>query len=211
MLPSSAYLLFTLGFAGTPGSSTALVAQASSWGRARGGWTLLGVASGNLFWGLLCSAGVGQILLAQPILLQYLTISGALILVALALRPSKSTGSLSTREERGKGEDYLVGFLASLSNVSILIFYVTIVPGFACPSSNLAQGTIGAGAVSAPLLIHNLCYVGVAFCIHACYVLGISRLGEGRPAGRSSTLAIDVLARAGLLALSVVLLWRAFQ
>ena len=67
--PFLGFAAFVVLFAGTPGSSTALVIRNSvRGGRPAGLATVVGIASGNAFYGIACAFGLGHCELSTTVL-----------------------------------------------------------------------------------------------------------------------------------------------
>lgn len=144
-----AFILLALGMVLTPGPNMIyLISRSISQGPASGLISLGGIALGFVFYVFCAAFGITALLFAVPYAYDALRLAGALYLLWLAwqaLRPGASS-PFHVRQVRHDGPRklFLMGFLTSLLNPKIAMFYLALLPQFIDPAAGsvLAQSII---------------------------------------------------------------------
>lgn len=194
-----AFLSFTLVFAATPGSTTAVVVRNTlDGGRHAGLFAALGAACANTTHATVAGLGGAALLHAWPGALQAIRLGGAAYLAYLGLRSAWQAVHGVTplvaalTESRGfHHRSFREGLTVNLLGPATLTFYLAAVPTFLRPSWP---------AWSYALLA--TCHVGLAFGCHSAWALALDRL---RPVFRRAgpRRALGLATAAALLALAV--------
>ena len=123
----------------TPGPDTALTVRNAVWrGRRSGLATAVGVAIGQLSWGMAVAAGFASLLREWPTAFTALRLTGAFYLAYLgtgALRDAWRDRSPARpavgRAPGGHPASLLQGLMSNLSNPKMGVFFLTLLPQFA--------------------------------------------------------------------------------
>lgn len=142
----------------TPGLDTALVLRtATVEGARRALAASLGIVLGCLAWGAIVAGGLGALLAASELAYTILKYAGAAYLVWLGLKLILSKrndfGAAGTPEGRDAGAWlwFRRGLLTNLLNPKVGVFYVSFLPQFVPPGSEVAATTLLLAAVHALL------------------------------------------------------------
>lgn len=143
----------------TPGMDTALVLRTATVKGARPALAVaLGTCIGCLIWCLLISVGLGVVLTASTLLYNLLRISGAIYLLYLgfqmALNARKQldeapTPSAESLPEISLPRWFSQGLLSNLLNPKVGVFYVSFMPQFIPPHTDLASIGVWMGLIHA--------------------------------------------------------------
>jgi threonine/homoserine/homoserine lactone efflux protein len=185
----------------TPGQDTALtIRNTLVGGRRAGGFTALGVSTGQAAWAVATSAGLAAVLVASEPAFLAVKLAGAAYLVYLGLQALWSAvrggasrhGHDAGRAALADAVAYRQGVVSNLGNPKMAVFFTSLLPQFA-PDG-------GASFVA-------LLALGLAFCVMtlvwlACYAAAVARAGDflRRSAIRR---ALDGLVGAVLVALGL--------
>jgi len=149
----------------TPGPAVLFVL---SHGLARGGrsalWANAGILTGNTFYFLLSSAGLGAVLLASHQVFTILKYAGAAYLVYLGVKTILGAGlALQARVEDHAGaagrRTLVRGFALQAANPKALIFFVALLPQFIDAD----------GPIPLQIAILGITSVVIEFCVLASY------------------------------------------
>ncbi|OAI88448.1 LysE family translocator [Pseudomonas putida] len=176
MIPLNDWLLFTgaaLLMVLTPGPNMIyLISRSICQGRMAGVTSLLGVVAGFLIHMTTAAIGLTALFMAVPLGYDLLRWSGAAYLLWMAWQAVKP-GARSPFEPRELAPDsprklVLMGFLTSLLNPKVAMFYLSILPQFITPEH---------GSVLAQSLILGITQISVSFTVNlliALFAAGIS-------------------------------------
>jgi threonine/homoserine/homoserine lactone efflux protein len=133
------FLAFAVLLVLVPGPDFAVVTKNTLiGGRARGGWTALGVATSNLVQGTAAACGLGALIIrAQPVFetIKWAGVAYLAFLGAQAIR-SAIRGRYGHPEVDGPGAagpvfaGWRQGFLSNITNPKVLVFYLAVLPQF---------------------------------------------------------------------------------
>jgi threonine/homoserine/homoserine lactone efflux protein len=193
------YLTVTFFLVFTPGATTAVVIQQSvRHGRRAGAAAALGAALGNSTHVLLAGAGVALFLRRWPAVLDALRISGGLYLIWLGVTTlwrarSRNRHMPAGREVPDAASALRQGWLVTLLNPSIVVFYLTVVSSFVDPAGPpwmfFALGAI---------------HVTMALTAHLFWSTAFSAL-RGVIASPGALRALDAIAGLALITFGVLL------
>ena len=169
MIPPSfvAYLTFTAILAITPGGTTALVVRNTLRGGRRAGLaTAVGAAIANCTHALLAGLGLSVLLAHSPSALVVVRFAGAAYLAWLGVRSlwdamrSSDVGLMpeSIPAHRAGAGGLREGLTFNLANVTVITFYITIVPSF-----------VPAGASDWYFALLAACHVTIQFLCHSTW------------------------------------------
>lgn len=135
-----AFVLLALGMVLTPGPNMVyLISRSISQGPASGLISLGGIALGFLFYVFCAAFGITALLFAVPYAYDALRLAGAgylLFLAWQALRPGgRSPFHVRDLPHDGPRKLFLMGFLTSLLNPKIAMFYLALLPQFIDPAA----------------------------------------------------------------------------
>ncbi|MDG9884977.1 LysE family translocator [Pseudomonas sp. GD04058] len=176
MIPLNDWLLFTgaaLLMVLTPGPNMIyLISRSICQGRMAGVTSLLGVVAGFLIHMTAAAIGLTALFMAVPLGYDLLRWGGAAYLLWMAWQAVKP-GARSPFEPRELAPDsprklVLMGFLTSLLNPKVAMFYLSILPQFITPEH---------GSVLAQSLILGITQISVSFTVNlliALFAAGIS-------------------------------------
>ena len=139
----AAFLLIAFVMVITPGPNMAyLISRSISQGRKAGLTSLLGVALGFVVYMLCATFGLTALILAVPYAYDALRLAGAAYLLYLAWQALRPGGRSPFQVHELPHDDarklFSMGFLTSLLNPKVAVFYVSVVPQFIDP----AQGGV---------------------------------------------------------------------
>jgi len=144
-----AFVLLALGMVLTPGPNMIyLISRSISQGPASGLISLGGIALGFVFYVFCAAFGITALLFAVPYAYDALRLAGAAYLLWLAWQAVRPGGSspFHVRELKHDGPRKLfaMGFLTSLLNPKIAMFYLALLPQFIDPAAGsvLAQSIV---------------------------------------------------------------------
>ncbi len=153
----------------SPGPDLALVARNTLvGGRNAGGWTSVGILTGNLIHLGYCLLGVGWLIANSIVAFTLLKLAGGAYLIYLGIQSFRTTTTLSNEDEDigDKGEKWwLQGLLNNLLNPKGPLFYLGLVAVFVNSDS---------GIVFMGLLILTTIGVSAGFWLMFVYVLQVS-------------------------------------
>lgn len=143
------FVLLALGMVLTPGPNMIyLISRSISQGPASGLISLGGIALGFVFYVFCAAFGITALLFAVPFAYDALRLAGAAYLLWLAWQAVRPGGSspFHVRELKydGPRKLFMMGFLTSLLNPKIAMFYLALLPQFIDPAAGsvLAQSII---------------------------------------------------------------------
>jgi len=125
-----------------PGPDMALITRnVLRHGRRGGRWTILGVMTGIMAWGLAAAIGVAAILAASATAFTVVKLAGAVYLVGLGIAtlrhldaPLAATGGGGGAvANAGRRQLWLQGLLSAGLNPKLGVFFVTLLPPFVAP------------------------------------------------------------------------------
>jgi threonine/homoserine/homoserine lactone efflux protein len=159
----AAFILLALGMVLTPGPNMIyLISRSISQGPASGLISLGGIALGFVFYVFCAAFGITALLFAVPYAYDALRLAGAAYLLWLAwqaLRPgARSPFHVRELKHDGPRKLFLMGFLTSLLNPKIAMFYLALLPQFIDPA---------AGSVLAQSIILGLIQITVSVSVNA--------------------------------------------
>jgi threonine/homoserine/homoserine lactone efflux protein len=159
----------------TPGQDTALTIRNALGGGVRAGvGTALGVATGQLTWTIVASAGLTALLAASQPAFLALRLVGAAYLAFLGVQSLVAAVRGRTRATRGTRISarlaYRRGLLSNLGNPKIAVFFTSLLPQFASKPA----GIVALGLVFCTTTAVWLC----------AYSLVVARLGDVLRRGR---------------------------
>lgn len=170
MLFSGAALLMVL----TPGPNMIyLVSRSICQGRSAGVISLLGVVAGFFVHLLAAACGLSAIFLTVPLAYEMLKWAGALYLLWLAWQAVKP-GARSPLEPQtlpidGSSKLLLMGFLTSVLNPKVAVFYLSILPQFIAPNG---------GSVFAQCMLLGLTQIAISFSVNLLIALSASSIAS---------------------------------
>lgn len=143
--PYLAFILIALVMVLTPGPNMAyLISRSISQGRKSGLISLIGVALGFVIYMICATFGLTALIMAVPLAYDALRLAGAAYLLYLAwqaLRPGgRSPFQVHALPPDSTRKLFSMGFLTSLLNPKIAMFYLSVVPQFIDPN---AGGVLG--------------------------------------------------------------------
>jgi threonine/homoserine/homoserine lactone efflux protein len=156
----------------TPGPDTALtIRNALAGGRRSGGFTALGVATGQATWTLAAAAGIAALLRAsEPLFLAvkllgaaYLVFLGAQALLA-ALRRRRHATEVGARRATASGS-FRQGVMSNLGNPKMAAFFTSLLPQFG-------------GTSFAALLGLGLVFCTMTFVWLSAYAIAVAKAGD---------------------------------
>jgi threonine/homoserine/homoserine lactone efflux protein len=176
----AAFILLALGMVLTPGPNMIyLISRSISQGPASGLISLGGIALGFVFYVFCAAFGITALLFAVPYAYDALRLAGAAYLLWLAwqaLRPgARSPFHVRELKHDGPRKLFLMGFLTSLLNPKIAMFYLALLPQFIDPA---------AGSVLAQSIILGLIQITVSVSVNALITFaagGIALFLRARP------------------------------
>lgn len=130
-----AFGFIALGMVLTPGPNMVyLISRSISQGSKAGLISLLGVASGFIFYMLCAALGITALLMAVPYAYDMLRITGAAYLLYLAWQAIKPSGrspfQIETLPEDSPQKLFMMGFITNILNPKIAIMYLSLLPQF---------------------------------------------------------------------------------
>jgi threonine/homoserine/homoserine lactone efflux protein len=176
----AAFILLALGMVLTPGPNMIyLISRSISQGPASGLISLGGIALGFVFYVFCAAFGITALLFAVPYAYDALRLAGAGYLLWLAwqaLRPgARSPFHVRELQHDGPRKLFLMGFLTSLLNPKIAMFYLALLPQFIDPA---------AGSVLAQSIILGLIQITVSVSVNTLITFaagGIALFLRARP------------------------------
>jgi threonine/homoserine/homoserine lactone efflux protein len=176
----AAFILLALGMVLTPGPNMIyLISRSISQGPASGLISLGGIALGFVFYVFCAAFGITALLFAVPYAYDALRLAGAAYLLWLAwqaLRPgARSPFHVRELKHDGPRKLFLMGFLTSLLNPKIAMFYLALLPQFIDPA---------AGSVLAQSIILGLIQITVSVSVNTLITFaagGIALFLRARP------------------------------
>ena len=200
-----AYVGLTAALVAMPGATTAVVVRNTLAGGWRGGlWAAVGAAIGNSTLAIVVGVGLAVFLAQRPGLFTAIQAAGGLYLCwlgAQSLRRLAGGAAVPTSSailgpgDRRPHHAVREGTLVNLLNPPIITFYLTVVPAFLPTPAPRGYYLLLAGT-----------HVGMAFCVHACWVLLLERLRHVLER-RTARMVLESLTAAALLALAGRVLW----
>jgi threonine/homoserine/homoserine lactone efflux protein len=171
------YLVGFIGYATLlailPGADTALVTRnALAIGRNRTMLTILGICAGCIIHALASALGLSAILATSARAFDIVKTVGAVYLVWIGIQSIRDAGRAQTAP-RSTGvraiatNPFLQGFLTNLFNPKVAIFYLTFLPQFIPPGSNVLQRSLLLAS------LHNV----IGFVWLASYAWFIDQIG----------------------------------
>ncbi len=130
-----AFGFIALGMVLTPGPNMVyLISRSISQGSKAGLISLLGVASGFIFYMLCAALGITALLMAVPYAYDMLRITGAAYLLYLAWQAIKPNGrspfQIEALPEDSPQKLFMMGFITNILNPKIAIMYLSLLPQF---------------------------------------------------------------------------------
>ncbi len=190
--------LFTISILGamSPGPSLAMVAKHSlAGGRTNGISTAWAHASGIAIYAFITLIGLAVMLHQSPLLFKSISYAGALYLAYLGFNALRSKGGVAEKLGSGKALSVIQsakeGFLISLLNPKIALFFIALFSQFVAVGDELSSKAI---IVLTPFVVDGLWYTLIAFIISS------SKLLEKL---RAHAMLIDRLSGVVLIALAI--------
>ncbi|ODC03750.1 lysine transporter LysE [Terasakiispira papahanaumokuakeensis] len=157
----------------SPGPDMAFIVGQTLKRGTRGGLCALGgIWSGALVHVLAAAFGLSAVLMASATLFSVVKWLGAAYLIWLGIQSLCSQGSRLSGEGAHLPSNLAVwrqGFLVSVLNPKVAIFFMAFLPQFVVP---------GAGAVSLQLLVHGLLIIAVAALVEPLVVFGAASIRQ---------------------------------
>lgn len=180
----------------SPGPSLAMVAKHSlAGGRCNGISTAWAHASGIAIYAFITLIGLAVVLHQSPLLFKGISYAGALYLAYLGFNALRSKGGVAEKLHSGKavsvGQSAKEGFLISLLNPKIALFFIALFSQFVAVGEELSSKAV---IVLTPFVTDGLWYTFIAFIISSSGLL--ERL-------RSHAVLIDRLSGVVLIALAI--------
>ena len=174
----------------------------SRWGRTAGLATIAGITLGLGVYLVASAAGVAQLVLQFPWVLETLRWLGAAYLVWLAVESWRG-GADVAQAAGGEGpaslQLFLRGFLANALNPKAAIFYAVLLPNFTEPAR---------GGVGGQMLVLGAIHLAVATTVHAVIVLTASGFNPAIAVwGENNSRTPGRIMALGLLAVAAWLVW----
>jgi threonine/homoserine/homoserine lactone efflux protein len=206
----AAFITLTFFLVVTPGATTAVIVDRTlAGGRAGGLAAALGAAVGNSTHAAAAGLGVAWLLARSPVALDVIRIGGAAFLAWLGIRTLLGVARARWRMPRRGGRPdephaastsavaaFRAGVLVNLLNPPIIVFYLSIVPGF-----------VPAGATWRYTLLLSAIHVTMAFALHVVWAVAFGRLRRWvATPGRLG--ALSTLTGLALVALAIRVWWR---
>jgi threonine/homoserine/homoserine lactone efflux protein len=126
----------------SPGPDMVLVMRNTLVGdRRRGGWTALGVLTGNLFHIAYCTVGIAVLVSRSPIAYTVLRVASAVYLVFLGVQALRNATrrDAPTSADVTHGNPYWQGFVNNILNPKGSLFYLGVFTQVITPDISLAQ------------------------------------------------------------------------
>jgi threonine/homoserine/homoserine lactone efflux protein len=156
------FILLALGMVLTPGPNMVyLISRSISQGPTAGLISLGGIALGFLVYVLCAAFGITALVFAVPFAYDALRLAGAVYLLYLAWQALRPGGSspfhVRDLAHDGPRKLFAMGFLTSLLNPKIAMFYLALLPQFIDP---------GAGSVLAQSVVLGLIQIAVSVSVN---------------------------------------------
>lgn len=180
----------------SPGPSLAMVAKHSlAGGRTNGISTAWAHASGIAIYAFITLIGLAVLLHQSPLVFKSLSYAGALYLAYLGFNALRSKGGVAAKLKSGKSvsikQSAREGFLISLLNPKIAIFFIALFSQFVAIGNELSSNAI---IVLTPFLVDGLWYTLIAVIISS---------NRWLEALRARAVLIDRLSGVVLIALAI--------
>tara|TARA_B100000686_G_scaffold355127_1_gene470155 strand:- start:796 stop:1404 length:609 start_codon:yes stop_codon:yes gene_type:complete len=160
----------------SPGPSLAVVMRNTLIGGRLGGFiTAISHGIGIILWAILTATGIGFLIIKNPNLFDGIRIAGALVLLFLGIRSFFSKPS--SREKPGvrskqSGSPFRDGFLISITNPKIAIFFLALFSQFVRPNAGWIEKIIMALTAG---VIDTVWYILVALMLSHSRILPMLR------------------------------------
>lgn len=180
----------------SPGPSLAMVAKHSlAGGRTNGISTAWAHASGIAIYAFITLIGLAVLLHQSPLVFKSLSYAGALYLAYLGFNALRSKGGVAAKLKSGKSvsikQSAREGFLISLLNPKIALFFIALFSQFVAIGNELSSNAI---IVLTPFLVDGLWYTLIAVIISS---------NRWLEALRARAVLIDRLSGVVLIALAI--------
>ncbi|MGB5444131.1 MAG: LysE family transporter [Psychromonas sp.] len=180
----------------SPGPSLAMVAKHSlAGGRTNGISTAWAHASGIAIYAFITLIGLAVLLHQSPLVFKSLSYAGALYLAYLGFNALRSKGGVAAKLKSGKSvsikQSAREGFLISLLNPKIALFFIALFSQFVALGNELSSNAI---IVLTPFLVDGLWYTLIAVIISS---------NRWLEALRARAVLIDRLSGVVLIALAI--------
>lgn len=156
-----AYILMALAMSMLPGTDTILIIKNTlSYGAKAGYYTILGMATGLIFWTAVAVFGLSLVIAQSVFLFTIIKYLGAAYLIYLGIRAFFTNAGLSEESFKGEHklvsstvlkarykESYLQGTISNILNPKTVLVYVTFMPQFINLSGNTNQQLIVLGLI----------------------------------------------------------------
>jgi threonine/homoserine/homoserine lactone efflux protein len=160
----------------TPGQDTALtIRNTLLGGRRAGGFTALGVSTGQAVWAVATSAGIAAVLVASEPVFLALKLAGAAYLVFLggqalwsALRGGQHRHVEASGPRLHAAIAFRQGVVSNIGNPKMAVFFTSLLPQF----------VPGEGASFAGLLVLGLAFCAMTLVWLAGYAAAVARAGD---------------------------------
>lgn len=166
----------------SPGPSLAVVLRHTlGGGRSHGIMTGVCHALGVGLWALVTVAGLSVLILGSELLYRVLTLAGAAYLAWLGIKALRSAGRVALRAETGAAGSAvragLDGFMISLLNPKLAVFFLALFSQFVSPGMTLAGQAL---MIATAAVIDGLWYCLVALFLSRSQVLAwLARRARG--------------------------------
>lgn len=165
-----------------PGPDMALVARSViRYGRGAGYATSVGICTGTLGWALAAGFGVATILATSSIAFTALKLAGAAYLIYLGImtlrdRDGFAPADPTVRAPLPRHRAFLQGLLSNLLNPKLGVFFLTLLPQFVEPGSNVTLQVLQLA------LVFDL--IGITWLLTYSTLLGAIGAALARPGPR---------------------------
>jgi threonine/homoserine/homoserine lactone efflux protein len=193
------FLLASLALHAVPGQDVLFVlAQSFANGRRAGVLGALGIGAGSLVHTAAVALGVGALIAGSPAALRTVRLAGAAYLGLLALscllRAFRRTQAPAPAPATSRRAAFGQGFVTSVTNVKVLLFYLAFLPQFVTP---------GASGTAIGLLLLGLSFGVTGSFWNAGVALAASAAAPAFADSNMSRRALDAVAGLLLLAITV--------
>ncbi|WP_341300581.1 LysE family transporter [Lysinibacillus sp. FSL H8-0500] len=173
-----AYILMALVMTMLPGTDTILIIKNTlNHGARAGRYTILGMATGLLFWTIITVLGLSIIIAQSALLFNIIKYLGAAYLCYLGIRALFTQATLSLEEfKTAQASDqnaYLQGAISNILNPKTILVYITFMPQFIDLNANIKQQLIVLGFI--------LTLIAVSWFLLVVYFMDIAKKWMKKP------------------------------
>jgi len=169
-----------------------IVARSGAQGRRAGLVSVLGVHTASIVHVLAAVAGVSAVVVASSLAFTAVKVVGGCYLIYLglkSLRSARTSSAASVPKIRATKQLFAEGFLVSLLNPKVALFFLAFLPQFV---------ERGNGPIWSQTLVLGLLYIALGLCTDSMYALLGARLGT-RFSGHAARVRATRYAEGGIL------------